>query len=242
MSLNLEVPYNQAAGLYLPLTGGALTGPLALGANKITGLANGTAATDAATFGQMQTTEAALNPALEYNDLLGWTLDPTSATTTSAVMAYAATIELCRIPLPAAITVTNVLAYLGIIGVTLTHSFLALFKSDGTIIGQTADQSTPWHTTLGLYTLPLVGGPYVCTPLAANDFLWAAMYVGTAGTLPAFAATNSAALMPLYNAGTSVARSRVGAISQSDRATLVSITPSGINNANSNYSYWMGIS
>jgi hypothetical protein len=58
VSLNLEVPYNQAAGLYLPLTGGALTGPLALGANKITGLANGTAATDAATFGQVLTKKA----------------------------------------------------------------------------------------------------------------------------------------------------------------------------------------
>jgi hypothetical protein len=40
----------------LPTTGGALTGPLALGANKITGLANGTAATDAATFSQISGT------------------------------------------------------------------------------------------------------------------------------------------------------------------------------------------
>ena len=90
MSLNVEVPYNQGAGLYLPLTGGALTGPLALGANKITGVANGTAATDAATFGQVQTTEAALNPALQYNDLLGWSYDVASPQVfySSTIAAY----------------------------------------------------------------------------------------------------------------------------------------------------------
>jgi hypothetical protein len=37
----------------LPLAGGTMTGAIAMGANKITGLANGTAATDAAAFGQI---------------------------------------------------------------------------------------------------------------------------------------------------------------------------------------------
>ena len=39
----------------LPLAGGSFTGVLAMGTNKITGLAAGTAATDAATKGQMET-------------------------------------------------------------------------------------------------------------------------------------------------------------------------------------------
>ena len=37
----------------LPLAGGTMSGVLAMGSNKITGLANGTAATDAAAFGQV---------------------------------------------------------------------------------------------------------------------------------------------------------------------------------------------
>ncbi len=42
-----------AALAVLPLAGGSLTGALAMGANKITGLANGTVATDAAAYGQL---------------------------------------------------------------------------------------------------------------------------------------------------------------------------------------------
>lgn len=44
-----------AAPADLPLAGGTMSGPIAMGANKITGLANGTAATDAAAFGQVPT-------------------------------------------------------------------------------------------------------------------------------------------------------------------------------------------
>jgi len=40
----------------LPLTGGTMSGSIAMGANKITGLANGTTSTDAAAFGQIPTT------------------------------------------------------------------------------------------------------------------------------------------------------------------------------------------
>jgi len=41
------------ASLDLALTGGTMSGAIAMGANKITGLANGTVATDAAAFGQV---------------------------------------------------------------------------------------------------------------------------------------------------------------------------------------------
>jgi len=239
VSLNIEVPYNQGAGLYLPLTGGALTGPLALGANKITGLANGTAVTDAATFGQVQTTEAALNPALQYNDLLGWTFDGGAAG-----CAYnnqgAAYVILNRIPLPAAITVTNVLINLTVFGVTITHSFLAIFNSAGTIIGQTADQSTAWMGggALGLYTLPLVGGPYLCAPLGANDFLWAAFYCGTGATRPSFSQSQGNSPIPV--AGCTTARLRCAYINQSNTATLGNISPAGLTALAA--PYWMAIS
>jgi hypothetical protein len=239
MSLNLEVPYNQAAGLYLPLTGGALTGPLALGANKITGVANGTAATDAATFGQVQTTEAALNPALQYNDLLGWTFEP-GGVNTSGVLASAATIYLARIPLPVALTVTNVLMINQSTGLVLSHSFAALFMSNGVIVGQTADQSIVWGTGGPGYNqrLALSGGPYICTPLAANDFVWAAIYVGTStGTLPAFDINNAY----FNNMGPVASRSRFGSIAQANTATLGNIIPANIT-PSAAYSPWMAIS
>jgi hypothetical protein len=242
MSLNIEVPYNQGAGLYLPLTGGALTGPLALGANKITGLANGTAPTDAATFGQVQTTEAALNPALQYEDILGWAYDPTAGNSEQLLWGGPAHINLVRIPLPVAMTVTNVLCHVTTLGLTLTHSYLALFTSNGTVIGQSVDQSTAWGATgaTGLYTLPLVGGPFVCTPLAANDFLWAAWYEGTAITRSKMLIANNNISGDNYLSFTSAPRSRFGYIAQADTATLASIVLANVlPMANA---LWLGIS
>ena len=51
-----EVAQSQASfGGYVPAGGGAMTGPLAMGASKITGVANGSAAQDVAAFGQIPT-------------------------------------------------------------------------------------------------------------------------------------------------------------------------------------------
>ena len=179
------------------------------------------------------------NPALQYNDLLGWTFDPVGINGRNNY-AGAAQVMLSRIPLPAAITVTNVITYLTTLGLTLTHSYLALFKSDGTVIGQSADQSTAWGAlgATGVCTLPLAGGPHVCTPLAANDFLWAAWYVGTAVTAPSFpvAANNYSGIL----IGETAARIRSGNIVQADTATLGSIVPGNINSSGT--LYWMAIS
>ncbi|HXT88123.1 MAG TPA: hypothetical protein VN714_02590 [Trebonia sp.] len=57
-----------AAGLYLPLAGGALTGPLALGSHKVTGVANGAAPDDAAAFGQIPTAGATAGTYAAGND------------------------------------------------------------------------------------------------------------------------------------------------------------------------------
>src|ERR1019366_3451083 len=48
------------SSLDLALTGGTMSGAIAMGSNKITGLANGTAATDAAAFGQISSFQAAV--------------------------------------------------------------------------------------------------------------------------------------------------------------------------------------
>jgi hypothetical protein len=46
---------------YLPLAGGTMSGPIAMGSHKITGLTNGSAATDGAAFGQIPVAEGS-NP------------------------------------------------------------------------------------------------------------------------------------------------------------------------------------
>lgn len=55
----LAAAESNAASTYLPLTGGALTGPLAMGGHKVTGVSNGTLPTDGATLGQVPTVGAA---------------------------------------------------------------------------------------------------------------------------------------------------------------------------------------
>jgi hypothetical protein len=176
---------------------------------------------------------------MQYNDLLGWTYDPVSINSSNNY-AGAAQVMVSRIPLPAVMTVTNVLAQVIVLGLTLTHSFLALFKSNGTVIGQSADQSTAWGAVgaTGLYTLPLVGGPYVCTPRAANDFLWAAWYVGTATTAPSFSVNANSSGGVLI--GETAARIRSGTIAQANTATLGSIVPGSINSSGT--TYWFGLS
>lgn len=53
---------NAAIGNYLPKSGGAMTGTIAMGNNKITGIADGTLATDAAAFGQIASATSAYLP------------------------------------------------------------------------------------------------------------------------------------------------------------------------------------
>jgi len=66
-----------AASTYLPLAGGTLTGALALGNHKLTGVADGTAPTDGAALGQVPTVGAVGAGA-------GVALSSTDATTTNA--------------------------------------------------------------------------------------------------------------------------------------------------------------
>jgi len=74
--------------LDLALTGGTMSGAIAMGANKITGLANGTAATDAAAFGQIKllqtivgttTTPFTTTSSTYQNTNLTATITPTSS-------------------------------------------------------------------------------------------------------------------------------------------------------------------
>jgi hypothetical protein len=212
------------SGQELPLTGGTMSGAIAMGSNKITGLANGSAAQDAAAFGQIPTN---INPPGQFGDLLGWSFDPLMAQWALGGQ-NAASLFLFRVPLLATTTITNVLIYMNGLGDTLTNSFVAVYTSAGTVVGQSADQSTPWGTggSTGLKTIPLVGGPFAVTPLSSNDFVWAGFYVGTGTTRPNFNGGGYGAPGDLYYVGTTLARSRSKYYSIANIGTLPSVTPS----------------
>jgi len=184
---------------------------------------------------------SAAQPPLAYNDLLGWSFDPTGAGAGLA-LGNAATVYVSRIPLPSQILVTNILAYITAIGGTLTHSYLALFNSLGTILGQTADQSTGgtgWGTggATGLHTVPLTT-PVQCAPLTANDFLYAGVYSGTDVSLPSLESADNG-LGAFANAGTAANRLRAGRIAQANTATLASIVVASLS---ATAIYWFGLS
>jgi hypothetical protein len=184
---------------------------------------------------------SAAQPPLAYSDLLGWSFDPTGYGGGLALPS-AATVYVSRIPLPSQILVTNILAYITAIGGTLTHSYLALFNSLGTILGQTADQSTGgtgWGTggATGLHTVPLTT-PVQCAPLTANDFLYAGVYSGTDVSLPSLQAADTG-LAAFANAGNPANRLRAGRIAQANTATLASIVVASLS---ATAIYWFGLS
>lgn len=180
------------------------------------------------------------NGAAADQDLLGRTWDE-AVVMTGTILPAAATMYFCRISLRAAMTVTNVCLYMNTVGNTLTNSFVALYKSDGTKLGQSADQSTAWGAggTTGPLTIALTAPVAVPAPASTNDFVWAVIYVGAATTLPTFGRglTSSSALI---NLGTSTSRRRYGSAALASTTTLTSVTPSSM--AQASTSYWMALS
>ncbi|HEY6276022.1 MAG TPA: hypothetical protein VIX86_06790 [Streptosporangiaceae bacterium] len=110
---------------------------------------------------------------------LAWNYDPQQISTQTA-LPTTGQVVLSRINLRQAISVTNVLYYVGTIGSTLTSGqcFAGLYSSAGTLIGASADQSVAWAATTGLYTSALASGPFAAGP----GFVWVAlMFNGTTG-------------------------------------------------------------
>jgi hypothetical protein len=174
-----------------------------------------------------------------YNDLLGWTFDLECCVQAEAPTA-AASLQLLRIPISVTTTVTNTLLTIAAVGNTVTHCYTALYTSAGTVVGQSADQSSAWGTGGSAFTaltVALSGGPYTVTPLSSDDFVWGAIYIGTAVSLPTFYAAQT--LAAFVNLGTTASRRRLGTYAVSNTATLPNITPGSI--VSGGNGMWMGI-
>lgn len=108
--------------------------------------------------------------------LLAWTYDP-AATQSTSVPSVAGRLEFYRLRLISPASVTNIVQYVNSPGSSLTSGqcFCALFGTTGTLIAQTADQSTAWGSN-GLKTMALAGGPY---SLASGLYTVGFWYNGT---------------------------------------------------------------
>lgn len=153
---------------------------------RINSLANGAANSDAAAFGQLP---AVWGPADQ--GYIAWNYDAPSSTSGSNIaLTTAGTLYTVAMKLPVAASITNITTWVAGAGATLTSGqcFAALYQGfAGTLLGQTADQSTAW-TSVGLKTMAIAGGP---VSAAAGVLVVAFWFNGTTG--PGFWRTGSTA-------------------------------------------------
>jgi hypothetical protein len=142
------------------------------------------------------------------------------------------------------VTITNLVANVTVAGATLTAGdcWGLLYGSDGTLLGQSADQATPWATA-GLSTMALAAastGSLTLTP----GLYWGAV-VATGTTLPTFsraamAGASVALVAAQYNAQFSASLARCGVLATSITTTPAAITPASITKA-TGIPYWFGL-
>lgn len=168
---------------------------------------------------------------------LEWAYDPVAITTQTA-LANTGGVYLIRVNVRVARSVTNVIAYLGVLGSSLTSSenFAGLYSSTGTLIGTSADQTTTWNTggSTGLKTIALTGGPFA----VSAGFCWVALlFNGTTG--PAFGKAGNVSSV-ISNAGFTASTARFAITSGSNTSLPGSFTPSA--STLQGNEYWAAIS
>lgn len=140
------------------------------------------------------------------NGQLAWTFDAGVMAAAGTIMPTAGRLEFVAIKLAAPASVTNIVMYVTVAGATLTanRNFAALFRPSGTLVAQTADQSTAWTTTT-TKTMALAGGPFT---LAAGTYRVGFWYTGT--TAPTFLRASAFGSSQLSNLGLSTPNLRAG--------------------------------
>lgn len=166
---------------------------------------------------------------LAWNYDLGLAASATTPTTN--------VVNLIRINIRQAISVTNVNLAVSAAGSGLTsgQNFTGLYNSAGTLIGTSADQTTPWGTS-GPKTAALTGGPFA---LAAGTFVWVAVVSNTGTSTPNFFRTVSGVASAI-NIGFTAATARFATNGTATTALASSITPGS--NALAGVGYWAALS
>ena len=166
---------------------------VAMNSQKLTGLANGSASTDSAAFGQIPVADstaadilpvgaapaagstgkwadsghvhASPNPVPSAFGLKAWTEDSAIANTSSSAPGTAGTVYLRAFYNPVVQTFSTLWYYIAAIGSSLTSGqcFAGVYNSSGTLVAATADQSASWAST-GLKN-PAFTSPYASAPV-----------------------------------------------------------------------------
>lgn len=165
--------------------------------------------------------------------LITWAYDPAVANNSTA-MPTGGVLNLVKVHIPYATTITNIVMGLTNVGVTLTagQCFAALFTTAGTWVRSTADLAATWAGVAGTKTTALTT-PYVAS---AGDHYVGFWYNGTTG--PTFA-RSSGVQAGLYNIGLSTPNLRF-----STADTGLTTTAPGTFGAQtaSATTYWVGLS
>ena len=153
---------------------------------------------------------------------LTWSIDAAFASSSS--LPTAGVVNLVRVRVPHAATVTSVGLHVATAGATLTGCFAGLYNASGTRLGLTVDQSTAW-TTGGFKDMALTSAASVSAGLYYVSFV-----VGTATTAPAFAraSSSSSANVGLSAPSLRFALSGTGQTSLPASITMASITSSNV--------------
>lgn len=228
----------------LQTTGGTMSGAIAMGTSKITGLGNGSAAQDAAAFGQIPTAGTGSTNYTVGNDtrllqiynmgpqmqgFLAWNYDCEECTATGAGANVSGTIYLHKIYFAQGQTISNLAVGVQTAGSTLTagQNLIGIYNSSGTRVAQSADQSGSWTST-GFKSIAMTASYTVNT---AGYHYIAILAVGT--TPPAFY-QNANAPSALFNGNTAAGTFRhctggTGQTSLPASITLGSTTSSAFN-------------
>lgn len=108
---------------------------------------------------------------------------PPAVAAAATIMPTAGRLEVCKINLRRAESVTNIHMQLTTAGSTLTsgRNFIGLFQNK-TLVGSSADMKATWEGATGLLTMALASGPFT---VQAGDLYVGLFYTGT--TAPTFA-------------------------------------------------------
>jgi hypothetical protein len=237
--------------------------------HNITHVANGASASDAAAFGQIPTIglstdiqplgalaagatgrfadAAHVHPSPDWTPpdqgLLAWNYDPSLAGTTwvptSTTNGY---LFLTAMILRQSQTLTNILYGLSgaqTSGLTSGQNLIGLYNSSGTLLTQTADQTTIWSTTAD-QKVNVVPWQTVQTSLAAGKYYVAFLYNGvTTGAALNFKASGAGTTA---NAGQTGASLRYGVITGTATSLPSNITLSSMATPSPFNSQWLGFS
>lgn len=215
----------------LQTTGGTMSGAIAMGSHKITGLTNGSAASDAAAFGQIPTAGTGSTNFVAGNDnrvntgynngspiqgFLSWNYDPQAATSSNSLTA--GTIFLHKIWLPSG-TITNI--GFGVnntpSGLTSGQNFAGIYNLSGTRLAQTADQTTNWAGTGPTFKTCALSSPLT---VATAGFHYVALLCNASTTVAAGASSNST--QQYFNGNTSAGSFRHCTFNTGGQTTLPS--------------------